>query len=173
MLLAGALFSLVAAPGERSVLSRPSFWYGLAEALVITLLAVFFYAVKPEWMWMYSLHEHEVPAWLGPSLFCLYPFAYIASYCLGLEFRRAKDTYAWAWAGVVAAVALVMHLLIFNRWTSWVTTTEFVAGARGNFFTTPLWIYLFASILIASLSAALLLYFSFRRERGLAESGRP
>ncbi|OGP60797.1 MAG: hypothetical protein A2V67_14845 [Deltaproteobacteria bacterium RBG_13_61_14] len=162
-MLAGALFSLTAEKGERSVLARRSFWLGLVEALIITGLAVFFFVLKPEWMWMYSLHEKEVPAWLGPSLFCLYPFPYVASYFIGLDLKKAKDGYAWVWAGAVALVALIMHLLILNRWTSWVTTDEFIAGMRGGFFTTPLWIYLFASILIAGLSAAAFLYLSFER----------
>ncbi len=165
MVAVGSFFALVAGQNDMPVFRRASFWYGFVVALVITFAAVFFYVVKPEWMLMYVVRWKEAPRWLGPSLFCFYPFPYMASYVLGLELRKSKREWGFYWALCVSLSALVMHVLILDRWTSWVTTDTFNQGARGGFFTTPLYIYLGVSILLSVVCTLVFLRAAYQKER--------
>lgn len=164
-LLAGALFALVASPAPRPPLGRPSFRYGLVVSVVIAVLAAWFYVMNPEWMWMYSVRAGDPPAWLGPSLFLLYPFPYVASYLLALEFRKRGPRPLWGWLVAVGAGAAAMHLLILDRWTSWVTTADYLRGVRGGFWETSLWLDLGLSLLV-TLGATLPLLLRARRLEG-------
>ncbi len=174
-LLAGALFALVASPAARPPLSRPSFRYGLVVCAMIALLAAYFYVKNPEWMWMYTVRAGDPPAWLGPSLFLLYPFPYVASYLLGLEFRKRSPRALWAWFLVVGAGAAAVHALILDRWTSWVTTEAYLSGPKTgfiNFWSTSLWLDLGLSLAV-TLGVAGPLLLRARKLEGAATPAPP
>lgn len=158
MLLAGSIFALVSGMKEEPVFQEKSFWFGAVVSVVITLLALFFYVIKPEWMFMYVIRSNEAPKWLGPSLFCLYPFPYVASYVAGAEFKKRRKKIEVLYFSFIACAAVFMHILILDRWTSWTTTEDFTRGYRGGFFTTPLWLYLGISTII---TLALMFYFLY------------
>ncbi len=173
-LLAGALFALVASPAPRPPLGRPSFRYGLVVSVVVALLAAYFYVKNPEWMWMYSVRAGDPPAWLGPSLFLLYPFPYVASYLLALEFRKKGVRALRGWLVAVGAGAAAMHLLILDRWTSWVTPEAYLSGPRTgsiNFWNTSLWLDLGLSLAV-TLGVAGPLLLRARKLEGAATPGR-
>lgn len=165
MIVAGSFFALTAGLNGEPLFRRPSFRYGLIVALVITIAAAFFYVIKPEWMFMYVIRGKEAPWWLGPSLFCFYPFPYMASYALGVELKKQRKNFAFLWAGITSLSALMMHAVILDRWTSWVTTDDFASGKRGGFFTTPLYIYLGLSIIISVACTLYYLRLSLQKEK--------
>lgn len=58
-----------------------------------------------------------------------------------------------------------MHLLILDRWTSGVTTADYLRGARGGFWETSLWLDLGMSLRVTLGVAGPLLLRARRMER--------
>jgi uncharacterized protein (DUF362 family) len=131
----------------------------LFQSVFCMPLAVYCYAIFPDWCWMYWLEASEVPpAWVFLAFGCYYLFM-AAGFGIGAKSADTKGQQAGLRLLGYSLAVLLLLLAVFSRRLVFVgTLAEFQAGtARPLFSHQPLFPLLLAGFALALLVMALLL----------------
>lgn len=117
LVILGGLFGLAAWPDERGGVARRPLVCALAALALFGIgVPVYFYSKWPDWMWGYAVHHHDLPAWIVPLAFALYPPVFLAAFFAAFRGGRAAPWRAWAVVGVGVVLQIGLIAATWHRY---------------------------------------------------------
>lgn len=151
MYIIGHLFGFLHGKSREAAVT----WLAAAAGTVFTAAAAIFYALYPDWMWMYYRDPGTVPL---PVVLLLFAILYYLPLFFGLWVPRKLPTLK-ARAGVFAvavALQLLEFVLLWNRYARVGTYEEFQRGGGVSLFESRLLTLLNIAGIVVVVSIAVL-----------------